>query len=110
MPLCPELLAGFGVPRKPAEIRGGDGRDVLNGQATVVDAQGDDLTAAYIAAAEKCRQIAQIYGIRRARLADGSPACGVSYIYDGTFSHAIRSGLGVTAALLEKSGIELEPA
>lgn len=29
--ICPELLGGFSTPRVPAEIVGGDGEDVLDG-------------------------------------------------------------------------------
>lgn len=35
--VCPELLGGFVTPREPAEIVGGDGRDVLEGRARVVE-------------------------------------------------------------------------
>jgi hypothetical protein len=41
-------------------------------------------------------------------LTDGSPSCGSSYIYDGTFSGAKRrSEAGVTAALLQQNGVEV---
>lgn len=30
--ICPELLGGFTTPREPAEIVGGDGEDVLDGE------------------------------------------------------------------------------
>ena len=46
--VCPELLGGFSTPRPPAEIIGGDGHDVLRGQASVVDVHGTDVTEMYV--------------------------------------------------------------
>ena len=44
MTVCPELLGGFTTPREPAEIVGGDGEDVLNGKARVIELSGKDVT------------------------------------------------------------------
>ena len=44
-PVCPEVLGGLPVPRDPAEIQGGDGSDVLDGKAKVVNMQGIDVTS-----------------------------------------------------------------
>ena len=41
-PVCPEVLEGLSVPRVPAEIIGGDGQDVLEGKAKVIDIDGVD--------------------------------------------------------------------
>ena len=35
--ICPELLAGFAVPRTACEIVGGSGEDVVAGTARVMD-------------------------------------------------------------------------
>lgn len=60
--VCPELLGGLSTPREPAEIIGGSGRDVLEGQARVVDRTGNDVTAMYVegayAALEQVRSLA----------------------------------------------------
>lgn len=45
---CPEVLAGLSIPRKPAEIFGGTGEDVLAGRAQVIDLDGVDVTHAFI--------------------------------------------------------------
>lgn len=37
IPVCSELLGGFSTPREPAEIIGGNGDDVLDGKAKVVE-------------------------------------------------------------------------
>jgi uncharacterized protein YbbK (DUF523 family) len=47
-PVCPEVLGGLSVPRVPAEIQGGDGSDVLNGKAKVVNMQGVDVTCQFL--------------------------------------------------------------
>ncbi|TIU66835.1 MAG: DUF523 domain-containing protein, partial [Mesorhizobium sp.] len=46
-------------------------------------------------------------GCRYAVLTDGSPSCGSSFIYDGSFSRARVAGQGTTTALLEENGIRV---
>lgn len=46
--VCPELMGGFSTPREPAEIIGGNGQDVLDGNATVVESSGRDVTDLYL--------------------------------------------------------------
>jgi len=106
IPICPELLAGFGVPRLPFEITGGSGEDVLDGHARVIKKDGTDITDAVIAGAEKALQICVESGAAKAYLRHGSPTCGCGHIYDGTFSGAMKPGNGVFTALLNKNGIE----
>ena len=106
VPICPELAAGFGTPRPPAEIVGpGDGIRVLRGQATVQEHSGDDVTSAFLAGAREALDLARQHGIAHAILADGSPSCGSHRIYDGSFGGKTKPGMGVTAALLQRHGI-----
>lgn len=107
LPACPECLGGLSVPREPSEIVGGDGRDVLDGRARVVSRSGRDVTDAYLAGAEAFLRRAQKAGVQEAILKAKSPSCGVSEIYDGTHCGRLRPGPGVTAALLERSGIRI---
>jgi len=93
--ICPEMLAGLGTPRPPAEIV--DGRVVTNA--------GDDVTRAFEEGARIA--MAEAGGIRIAVLKDGSPSCGSSFIYDGSFTHTRVPGNGVTAALLREHGIRV---
>jgi uncharacterized protein YbbK (DUF523 family) len=104
--ICPELLAGFSVPRTPCEIVGGDGIDVLNGTARVLTADKVDVTEKFILGAQKAVEVVLRLRPKRFILCDKSPSCGVSNIYDGTFSHVIRNGCGVFPALLKKNGFE----
>lgn len=103
---CPELMAGFGVPRPPAEIaRGRSGEAVLAGTTQVIDVEGVDISAPFVAGAEAALALAQEHGCRFAILTDGSPSCGSGFIYDGTFLGRKHDGMGVTAALLRAHGL-----
>ena len=46
-------------------------------------------------------------GVRAGVLKDGSPSCGTTYIYDGSFRGQRDAGQGVTAALLSEAGIRV---
>lgn len=103
--VCPEVDGGLGTPRPPAEIVGGDGNDVLNGDARVVTSEGADVTEAYIAGAHHAFDRAQKAGVTEAILKARSPSCGCGEIYDGTNSRTLQVGDGVTAALLKRHGV-----
>jgi len=105
--VCPEEDGGLGTPRPPAEIVGGDGHDVLDGRARVVTHAGDDVTDAYLAGARIALQTARRAGVRTAILKVRSPSCGAGCVYDGSFTRTLRTGDGVTAALLQANGIEV---
>ncbi|MGE5398260.1 MAG: DUF523 domain-containing protein [Chitinophagales bacterium] len=105
--ICPEMLAGLGIPRNACEIQGGDGHDVLSGKARVVSLSGKDLTAEFIMGAESCLNLALLNEVSTAILKERSPSCGCRQIYDGCFSNSIVKGSGVTASLLEKNKIKI---
>lgn len=107
LPVCPEQVGGLPTPRPPAEIAGGDGGDVLDGRARVVDANGEDVTEPFLRGAQATLALARAVGARRAILKARSPSCGVGAIRDGNFSGRVRPGDGVTAALLRRHGIEV---
>ena len=94
--MCPEVLGGLPIPRPPAE-RQPDGR--------VITQKGQDVTNQYRAGAQRALELAQVHGCTLAVLKERSPSCGRGQIYDGTFSHTLTSGSGVTAQLLEEHGI-----
>jgi uncharacterized protein YbbK (DUF523 family) len=105
VPICPEVAGGLPIPRPPAEIVGGDGRAVLDGQARVLTTEGNDVTEAFLAGARQALETAQRLGIRQAVLKDDSPSCGCRRIYDGTLGSRTVPGQGVAAALLQRNGI-----
>ncbi|CAH8773120.1 DUF523 domain-containing protein [Paenibacillus dendritiformis] len=104
---CPELLGGFSTPREPAEIIGGDGEDVLDGKARVIERTGQDVTAMYVEGAWETLRQAQAVNATLVVLKEYSPSCGSSMIYNGEFAGKAKAGLGVTAALLRRHGIEV---
>lgn len=105
LPFCPEAAGGLSVPRPPAEIVGGTGKDVLDGGGTVVDRDGRDLTAHFLDGARAALKMARGHGVSLAILKQRSPSCGSVSVYDGRFSGILRPGQGVTAALLTRHGI-----
>lgn len=104
--ICPEVAAGFSTPRPAAEIRG-RADAVLHGQGRVVEQTGNDVTALYLEAGQLALELARETGCRYAVLTDGSPSCGSSFVFDGSFSGKRVAGRGTTAALLEANGIRV---
>ncbi len=108
VPFCPEMAAGMTAPRPAAEISAGaEGPEVLAGQARVLDADGEDLTAWFMAGARLALERALVAGARVAVLKEGSPSCGTRVIGDGTFTSTRKPGTGVAAALLARAGIRV---
>lgn len=107
IPVCPEQLGGLCTPRHPVEIIGGSGEDVLKGQARTKNNHGEDVTTQFIRGAEQVLYIASNFPVQAAILKERSPSCGVSCIYDGSFSHLVRAGRGVAAAILNQRKIPL---
>lgn len=108
IPICPEQLGGLPTPRPPAEIVGGDGFDVLDGKARIVDQKGNDVTEEFLAGARQALKLAQTVGATSAILKENSPSCGSTFVYDGTFSGKKVTGTGLTAALFRRHGIEVQ--
>lgn len=105
LPICPEVMGGLTTPRPPAEIQGGDGGDVVDGRARVVNIEGKDVTAEFLAGAKEVLRLAQRWHIKQAVLKARSPSCGAGQIYDGSFSGRLVKGDGVTTALLKRERI-----
>lgn len=103
---CPELAAGFGTPRPPAEIIAGAGGSVnIEDGARVREMTGRDVTEPFMLGAHLTLNIAQRQGCRFALLTDGSPSCGSQVLHTGEFNGQTRNGYGVTAYLLRRHGI-----
>ena len=95
--VCPEVLAGLGIPRIPIEIVDG----VLR------DRDGNEKDTVLREAIAKI--LMQIEGeeIECAILKSRSPTCGVRQVYDGTFSGVLRDGAGLFAQALMDAGIKV---
>lgn len=104
IPVCPEQLGGLTTPRDPTQVPDG-GRKVLDGQGRAVMKGEKDVTSQFIRGAEETLKIAEMFDVKKAILKDGSPSCGTEEIPSSL--EGKKKGLGVTAALLERNGIEV---
>ena len=107
VPLCPEVAGGLPTPRAAAEIPGGQGAQVLDGDAAVITTDGEDVTVQFLSGAHQALDLVREHGIRIAVLKANSPSCGNLLTYDGTFSGVKVSGEGVTVALLKRHGVRV---
>lgn len=104
VPVCPEQLGGLPTPREPSKIEKGDGEEVLRGAARVINGKGEDVTGAFLKGAQETLRIAQLMKAGKAILKDHSPSCGCRAIHQ---KEGMVKGVGVTAALLVKNGLEV---
>lgn len=97
VPFCPEVEGGLPTPRHPSEQKGD----------LVVNDIGEDVTENFERGAELAYNICLFLKIKKAILKERSPSCGVHHVYDGTFSHKVIEGSGVTAKYLKEKGIRI---
>ena len=105
--VCPEQLGGLPTPRIPSEIIGESSNILNNNNGSVIDKNGNYVTPQFVKGAKETLQIAKKLNIKKAILKDGSPSCGVNYIYDGNFNGTKIKGMGLTAQLLKESSIDI---
>lgn len=107
-PMCPECMAGLGVPREPIRISGGNGIDVWEGKARIKGRSGEDVTERVKHGAQVCMEMLKSAGVYVYIFMEGSPSCGV---YRTTLKNKrIGKPPGVFGALLLKEGFFLIPA
>lgn len=94
VPICPEVLAGFPIPRPRIERRG----------TLILNEHGEDVTEACLMGVSKALMILEGQGIDLVILQSRSPSCGVKQIYDGTFTGKKINGQGVFAEALTGAG------
>lgn len=97
IPVCPERLAGLGIPRTPIEIRGD----------RVISRDGEDVTAALQEAVHKILLQLAEEDVQCVVLKSRSPTCGVRQVYDGTFTGTLVDGMGTLAKALADAGYEV---
>lgn len=95
IPVCPEQLGGLSTPRPPCEIVAGG----------VLTEKGVDVTSFFLRGVEEALAIVDMLSIKAALLKEKSPSCGVSSVYDGSFSGSLREGQGLFASALSRRGI-----
>ena len=99
--ICPEQLGGLSTPRIPAEIK------CTSQGVQVFTKDNKNITKEFLKGAMETLHIAKLSNIKFAILKDGSPSCGVNYIYDGSFTGKKICGMGITATLLKENGVEV---
>lgn len=94
IPVCPEVLAGLGIPRIPIEIR--DGK--------VIRRDGAEVDEVIRAAVAQILEQMKNEDIECAVLKARSPTCGVKQVYDGSFTGKLVDGAGILAQALKNAG------
>ncbi len=97
LPVCPEALAGLGVPREPIELKFGVPYRI----------DGVCLEKELSEAIHKIKKMIDGKDIEYAVLKSRSPTCGVKQIYDGSFTHTLTDGMGILAKALSDMGIRV---
>lgn len=95
--VCPEVLAGLGVPRTPIEIVDG----------VLLDKFGNSVDDRLRLAVESILEQIRGEEIACAILKSRSPTCGVRQVYDGSFSGRLIDGAGVLAQALMDAGYKV---
>lgn len=93
--ICPEILTGLSIPRKPVEIK----------DNKVITQDNEDMTEIFLHGVDMAWKKLKDKNIDLAILKANSPTCGSKTIYDGTFSHTLVEGNGLFAKLLKDNKI-----
>ena len=94
IPVCPEVMAGLGVPRTPIEIVNGELKNRF----------GVSVDEPLRHAVEQVLELVRRQDIPAAILKARSPTCGVHQVYDGSFCGKLVDGSGVLAQALLENG------
>jgi uncharacterized protein YbbK (DUF523 family) len=104
-PVCPECLAGLGVPRAPIHLTG-TGAEVLAGTATVRDRRNNDVTERVVAGSRDAMAALERAGVVAFIAKEASPTCGLAKARVGK-RRTEQLGAGVLGAMLAESGLFL---
>ncbi len=97
-PVCPECLAGLGVPRVPIHLTG-TGAEVLAGTAAARDRHGRDVTGNLIAGCRDALAALDRAGVVAFVAREASPSCGLNKARVGR-RRSEQRGAGVFGAML----------
>lgn len=107
-PVCPECMAGLGVPRNSIRIAGGTGDTVWSGEGKVMQQGKGDVTEALKKGSISCMETLKRGETEVFIYMDGSPSCGV---YRTNLKKQKRGNPpGVFGSLLLEQGYFLIPA
>jgi uncharacterized protein YbbK (DUF523 family) len=102
-PVCPECMAGMGVPRVPIHLTG-NGDEVLAGTAAVKDGRGRDRTPELLAGCDACIGALRRAGVEAVVLKEKSPSCGLFLTPTGAHRDRPVTGAGVFGAMVLREG------
>lgn len=102
-PVCPECMAGLGVPRMPVHLTG-TGQQVIAGEARVKDRRGRDVTEAIVAGSRACLETLERAGVEAVVAKEASPSCGIYKARVGKRRTEQKGGSGVFGAMLLDTG------
>ncbi|ATD55265.1 DUF523 domain-containing protein [Clostridium chauvoei] len=104
--VCPEQLGGLSTPRRPAEMMDNP-RGIIEGKGILLNNNNVDVTEFFKKGALEVLNIAKMINPKMIILKDGSPSCGVNYVYDGSFSGKKILGQGLTTFILKENGFKV---
>jgi len=104
--VCPEVSGGLPVPRPAAEMDG-FADEILIGNGFVKTEDDEDVSRYFLCGAQHVLILCRRENIRIAILKENSPSCGSTQVYDGSFSHTLIPGAGITTTLLRQNGIHV---
>jgi len=108
VPVCPEVMAGLGVPRDPVRLVSGNGEDFWQGKAKVKNRKGMDVSFQLKEACQEALSIMERSKLDAFIFMEGSPTCGV---YRTTLKERrLGKPPGVFGSLLLKEDLFLVPA
>jgi uncharacterized protein YbbK (DUF523 family) len=107
-PVCPEVMAGLGVPRQPIRLVSGNGDDFWQKTSQVKNRQGEDVSVPITDGALACLEALKRAGVEAFIFMEGSPSCGV---YRTTLKNRrLGKPPGVFGSLLIRENLFLIPA
>ena len=107
-PVCPEAMAGLGVPRDPIRLAGGNGDDFWAGNADIKNRSGRNVSADVRTGTQVCMDTLRRAGVEAFIFMEGSPTCGV---YRTTLKNKrLGKPPGTFGSLLLKEDLFLIPA
>ena len=95
--ICPEVMAGMGVPRAPIELK--DGK--------IINQEGRDLTQDFDPVKVEIKKLIDTHSIEYALLKEESPSCGKSRVYSGDFDGVVIEGTGLIADFCLSLGLQV---
>ncbi len=99
IPFCPEVLGGLSTPRDPSELVRSDM------SVCAMTRAGAHVTDAFRMGAKQALAQLKANNVVLVIAKEGSPSCGSSRIYDGSFTGQMIEGEGMSTQLFRQNGM-----